>query len=288
MSDTSDIDGAVAMIRARSANLSGAERKVADYVLREPTRTLHYNVSELARQSETSQAAVVRFCKRVGFSSFSVFKLCLARDVFQAQDERFLPDLELESDASAPEVIKSVLGVAQRGLSLLESVLDPKILDDVSSRILEASSTALFGIGASGGVAYDFFQKLLRIGLPVTFAFDTDLQVTLASSLKTTDLAFLVSYSGESAAMVEAAKQARSRKATLVTLTMDGPNTIRGLADIALLVPASERIYREGAGSSRINQLTVVDVIYSIILSKRLDTSIEAIERSMQATHHRK
>lgn len=288
MSDRSDIDGAVAAIRARSATLSGAERKVADYVLKEPTRTLHYNVAELARQSETSQAAVVRFCKRVGFPSFSVFKLCLARDVFEAQDERFLPDLELESDASPAQVVKSVLGGAQRGLSLLESLLEPEQLEGVASLILAASSTALFGLGASGGVAYDFFQKLLRIGLPVTYTFDTDLQLTLAASLKPSDLAFVVSYSGESAAMIEAAKQAKSRGATLVTLTMDGRNTIRGLADRSLLVPASERIYREGAGSSRINQLTVVDIIYSIILSKRLDTSIEALERSMQATHHRK
>jgi len=85
--------------------------------------------------------------------------------------------------------------------------------------------------------------------------------------------------------MVEAARQARSRGATVVSLTMESPNAVRAIADIPLLVPASERIYRQGAVTSRINQLTVVDILYSIIVSKSLDSSIAAIERTMQATH---
>jgi len=69
---------------------------------------------------------------------------------------------------------------------------------------------------------------------------------------------------------------------------MDSRNAIRSAADIALLVPASERIYRQGAVTSRINQLTVVDILYSIIVSKNLDSSITAIERTMRATHRSK
>ena len=66
---------------------------------------------------------------------------------------------------------------------------------------------------------------------------------------------------------------------------MDSPNTLRQSADITLLVPASERIYRQGASTSRINQLAVVDILYSLMLSSDLDASIEAIEQTMAATH---
>lgn len=282
------IEGALAAIEARSHSLSKSEKRVADYVLREPKKTLYFNVAELARQSESSQAAVVRFCKHIGLGSFANFKLRLAHDVFKESEERFLPDLELESDTSAESVIKNVVGMTERGLSHLPVVLDPASVETASERILAASATSLFGVGASGVAAYDFFQKLIRIGLPAFFAFDTDLQVTQAVSLQASDVAFVVSYSGENVSMIEVARQARSRGATLVTLTMDGPSTIRSLSDISLLVPASERIYRQGAVTSRINQLTVIDILYSIIISRRLDPAISAIERSMQATHHRK
>jgi len=256
--------------------------------VREPKKTLHFNVSELARQSGSSQAAVVRFCKRIGLGSFNNFKLRLAKDVFRDADERFIPDLDLQSEASPERVIQDVILRSQRGLTLLGSVLDPKAVEKAADAILGATSTALFGVGASGVVAYDFLQKLIRVGLPSTYTLDTDLQVTTASGLRPTDAAFVVSYSGENAAMCEAARQAKGRGATLISLTMDSPNAVRALSDISLLVPASERIYRQGAVTSRINQLTVIDILYSIIVSRNLDSSIAAIERTMQATHKRK
>jgi DNA-binding MurR/RpiR family transcriptional regulator len=287
MDEQRNIESALASIELKLDSLSEAERKVAEYVLREPKKVLHYNVGELARQSLSSQAAVVRFCKRLGLGSFGNFKLRLARDVFRDADERFIPDLELESQASAGQLIRNVVGQTQRSLSLLAALLDPAAVEAAADAVLGASLTALLGVGASGVVAYDFLQKLLRIGLPATFASDTDLQVTMASNLRSTDLAFVFSYSGENAAMCEAARQARSRGSRVVSLTMDCMNTIRGLADISLLVPASERIYRQGAGTSRINQLAVVDILFSIIVSRNLDRSIVAIERTMQATHRR-
>ena len=281
------VESALTAIAARMESLSDSERKVADFVLREPKKTLHFNVNELAKQSGSSQAAVVRFCKRIGLGSFNNFKIRLAKDVFRDSDERFIPDLELESEASATRVIRTVVGQAQQGLSLLSSLIDPASLEAAADAILGATTTHLFGVGASGVVASDFLQKLLRVGIASNYTADTDLQVTVASMLRKTDVAFVISYSGENAAMREVAKQARGRGATLISLTMDSHNSVRALSSIPLLVPASERLYRQGAASSRINQLTVVDIIYSIIVSRNLDSSIAAIERTMEATHTR-
>jgi DNA-binding MurR/RpiR family transcriptional regulator len=278
-------DSALRAIRMRLAALSDAEKKVAEYVLAEPKKTLHYNVAELARKSGSSQAAVVRFCKRIGVQGFGDFKLRLARDVFQGRDERFLPDLDLESGATARSVIRNIVGATQMSLSRLAELLDPRLVDEAVELIVGSSLTALFGVGASGVVAYDFYQKLLRIGLPSSCTADTDLQITAAASLRPGNLAFIVSYSGETASMLEAARQAHTRGVRVITLTMDGPNRLRDLSDLPLPVPVSERLYREGAMMSRATQLAVVDILYSVIVSRNLDASIAAISRTMDATH---
>jgi len=280
-------ESALASIELKLDSLSESERKVAEYVLREPKKTLHLNVGELARQSGSSQAAVVRFCKRIDLGSFGTFKLRLARDVFRDSDERFIPDLDLESRVSPAHIIRSVIGQSQHSLSLLASCLAPESVESAVDALLGATMVALFGVGASGVAAYDFLQKLVRVGVPASYTADTDLQVTTASTLRSSDVAFVFSYSGENAAMCEAARQAGGRGARVVSLTMDCANTLRGLADIRLLVPASERVYRQGASTSRLNQLTVVDILFSMIVSRNLDRSIVAIERTMLATHRR-
>ena len=285
MDNSSAIVGALVAINAHLDALSESERKVAEYVFSEPKKTLHLNVRELAKQCDASQAAVVRFCKRIGFGSFSNFKLRLARDVFKDSDERYIPDLDLESEPSHDRVIHGVIDRTQRSLSALEESLDPMSLGKAADTIYGGGTTMLFGVGASGVVAYDFMQKLIRLGLPAFYASDTDLQLTAASTMRATDVAFIVSYSGENNAMIETARLAKNRSATIITLTRDDRNTVRSYADITLLVPATERIYRQGAATSRINQLTVVDMLYSIMVSKNLDVSIAAIERTMVATH---
>ncbi|MCF7954093.1 MAG: MurR/RpiR family transcriptional regulator [Spirochaetales bacterium] len=279
------IEGALFDINARWDMISDSERKVASYVLKEPKKTLHFNVRELAKQSGTSQAAVIRFCKHSGFDSFNNFKLRLARDVFQDYDERYIPDLDLESEPMPSTVLRGVIDRTQRSLSSLERTIDPETVEQAANAIFGAGSITLFGVGASGVVAFDFMQKLVRLGISVFYTQDTELQLTAASNMRTSDIAFIISYSGENDNMIEAVEQIRKRKVQIISLTMDSDNTIRTSADIKLLVPVSERIYRQGAATSRINQLAVIDMLYSLMVSKNLDASIDAIEQTMAATH---
>lgn len=279
------IESALDAIRARLGSMSDAERKIADYVLAEPKKTLHYNVAELSKQGGASRAAVVRFCKRIGAGGFAEFKLRLARDVFQDRDERYLPDLELQSEVAADQTIREIVEQSRSSLAALAEVLDPRLVEAAVESLRCATLVALFGVGASGVVASDFHQKLLRIGMPATYCADAHAQIAAACSLRPTDLAFVFSYSGESGAMVEVARQARFRGARIATVTMDGASAVRSLSDIPLIVPATERIYRLGAETSRIDQLAVVDVLFSLLVSRDLDSSIAAIERSMEATH---
>ena len=67
MEGKSDGEGALEGIQARLSLFPEAERKIARCVLLEPKKALHSNVRELAARSGVSQAAVIRFCKRIGF-----------------------------------------------------------------------------------------------------------------------------------------------------------------------------------------------------------------------------
>lgn len=285
MNELLQIQGALFDINARWDLLADSEKKVAAYVLKEPKKTLHYNVRELAKQSGSSQAAVIRFCRHLDFESFNNFKLRLAKDVFDNYDERYITDMELESESSPTTVIHGVIDRFQRSFISLERTIRGEDLENAVNLMLIAQKIVLFGVGASGVVAFDFMQKLVRVGLSVFYTPDTDLQLTAASTIRAGDCAFIISYSGEKDDMVEAAKQIRKNKASIISLTMDNDNTIRSLSDISLLVPVSERIYRQGASTSRINQLAVIDILYSLMVSRNLDASIEALEHTMEVTH---
>ncbi|MDR1443339.1 MAG: MurR/RpiR family transcriptional regulator [Treponema sp.] len=279
------MESALFAIRSLLTEFPAAEKKVAEYVLEESRNVLHYNLAELARRSGVSQAAIVRFCRRIGAGGFADFKLRLSHDVFRSSDDRFLPDLELESNMNPALVVKGNIGGIQRSIARLESLIDIPALCRAVELIRSARMNYVFGIGASGIVAQDLSQKLVRIGLPCSCFQDTDLQITSACNLQKGDTVFIVSYSGETPAMLTVSRWARKKGAALISLTMETENSLRKSADLALLVPSLERIYRIGATVSRINQLAVIDIIYTLLISGDLDHAISALEETMTATH---
>jgi DNA-binding MurR/RpiR family transcriptional regulator len=281
------MESALFAIRQHLSRFPAAEKKAAQYILGESKNVIHYNITELARRSGVSQAAIVRFCRRIGAGGFADFKLRLSHDVFRTADERFLPDLELESDMDPALVVKGLIGGIQRSIARLEALIDIPLLTRSAGLIRAARMNYIFGIGASGLAAQDLAQKLIRIGIPCSCFPDTDLQITAACNLRKNDTAFIMSYSGETPAMITVSQWARKKGAVVITLTMETENTLRKSADIALLVPSMERIYRSGATVSRLTQLAVIDIIYSLLISKDLNSAIMALEETMAATHDR-
>lgn len=277
--------GALQTISEYRARLTGTERRIADFILNAPQKVLHLNITELARQCNTSAAAVVRFCRHIGASGYSDFKLWLAKDVYQGWNEKFLPDLGLDSSTTAVRAITDMTEAVKRTMNALAASLSPESVEKAAERILSSPMTMLFGVGASGLVAADLHQKLSRIGLPSSYLYDTHAQISAACSLRKDDTAFIISYSGETDAMIEAADQALQQGAFLIAMTMSGMSRLRARADLTLDIPAVERVYRSAAELSRIGQLAAVDILYNVIISHDIDRAIEAVERSMQATH---
>jgi DNA-binding MurR/RpiR family transcriptional regulator len=279
------MESALFDIRQHLPTLPAKERRIAACVLGEPRKALHWNITELARQSGVSQAAIVRFCHRLGMKGFSDFKLRLSQDVFRISDEKLPPDLELDAGMGSVRIVKGVTRGIQQNMARLESICDVHLLEQAADSIRKARFIGIFGIGASGLVAQDLYQKLIRTGFLCTAPQDTDLQITAAVNLRTDDDALILSYSGETPAALRCKKKTKKNKACLITLTMEAPNSLRSLADIPLLVPSLEPVYRSGATVSRLNQLAVVDMIHFLLLSKNMDGAARVLEQTMTAIH---
>ena len=69
------------LIRVRGAlpNLRPAEQRVAAAVLADPAGVSESSITALARQCETSETTVLRFCRAIGLAGYPDLRLALAR-----------------------------------------------------------------------------------------------------------------------------------------------------------------------------------------------------------------
>ena len=91
----------VTQIKAHSSSLTKAEQRVAAYIIENPESVIFQSVSDLADCSKTSDATVMRTCKRLGFSSYQEFKVLLAQAIASFGDALHIRNVKLKSPNEA-------------------------------------------------------------------------------------------------------------------------------------------------------------------------------------------
>ena len=77
----------------RQDGFTSADRAIAEYILEKASYTLSLTSTELGKAADTSQSAVIRFCKKLGYSSYRSFMIDLAEE-FKDRSVRKAVDLE--------------------------------------------------------------------------------------------------------------------------------------------------------------------------------------------------
>ena len=250
-------------------SLTPAEQKVAAFFLTDVNSVFHMPIARLAEVSGASHVAWVRFSKSLGFYGLKDLKKKLFSELNRASDVQASNEEPLYADISGNNTVAQMAEtVCAGGIQAIEETLqlaDEKVLEKVAERLIKADSIKLFGVGASALVAEDFYNKLLRIGKNVVFCRDNHIQLTYAANLTSRDVGLFISYSGSTREVVESLNIAKSRGATIITVTKFGKLPMVLKSDYALFTGCPEVYRRSGAMSSRIAQLIVVDLLYTIM-----------------------
>ena len=94
------------------------------------------------------------------------------------------------------------------------------------------------------------------------------------------DVAIIFSYSGQTQEMVTCMKELKNNGTPCIAITRFAPSQVAKLADYLLYIAANESLLRNGAMSSRLAQLNVVDILYTAFASAEFEKSIRQLART--------
>lgn len=257
------------------------EKNVLRYMLDNPRHVTEMDIHTLAKTCYCSTATIVRICQKNGFSGFKAVKLALLNDL-SLSDELFRKQVSDIADNDVAEIAKVVLNKSIDAITNTYNLIDYAQLKKIIALLDQAKVIRLFGIGASFLVCKDFQQKLERINKLTVLYEDTHMQKMSATNSKQGELAFVVSYSGQTSEIIEIANLLKANGVCLISLTRYGHNSLMTLANYNLFVPALEEVKRVSAGSSRISQLSVIDIIYSCYIEKQANKFANRIVETAQ------
>ncbi|MFC4601785.1 MurR/RpiR family transcriptional regulator [Cohnella hongkongensis] len=271
------MNGGLVRLREIMDQITPSERKVAEFILKDPQNMVGLSISQLAEQSGGSQAAVTRLCRSLDLKGYRELVLKVAGDLQEGGGQGYF---DIRPQDSVADIVRHVSNNNIQSIRDTLKLLDVAMVNKAVEALASAEHIYFYGVGASNLVAQDAQHKFVRIN-KACFAFtDAHLQLATAVMLTERDVAVGISYSGQTANVVACLKAAKEAGATIVSMTKYGSTPVSELADIPLFTSSTESEVRIGAMSSRIAQLNLLDMLYSGVASMDFDNSIKYLQKS--------
>jgi DNA-binding MurR/RpiR family transcriptional regulator len=270
------------LIRVRGAmpSLRPAERRVADAVLADPAKISESSITAVARQCQTSETTVLRFCRALGLAGYPELRIALARAAqWEESDHGGTGPMTgtIGKTDSLADIVAKVTYADAHALEETGASLNLAVLERAVSAVAGARRVDIYGSGPSGLVGHDLQLKLHRIGL-VSFVWSQPREACASAALLTSaDAAIGICHTGTTTETVDALQVARRRGATTIAITNFARSPVTEHADLVLTTAARETTFRSGAMASRITQLTVADCLFAGVAQRSYDQALEAL-----------
>jgi RpiR family carbohydrate utilization transcriptional regulator len=280
-------------IKASIPALPPAEQRVAKLLLADPRSFATLPVSELADRAHVSKPTVVRFCRSVGYDGLADFKLKLAGTVNEG-----VPFVHraVDEDDKPGDLIVKVIDNAVAAMLKYRNNAAGHAFEQALAALTAAGQTGkrieFYGVGNSGIVAQDAQHKFFRLGVHATAVSDGHVQVMAATMLGPGDCAVVISNSGRSRDLIDAADIARRKGATVIVISASGSplaQLAHGHGQVLLAADHPEDYDRYSPMVSRLLHLTIIDILttgVALRLGPELRPMMQEIKRNLRAKRY--
>lgn len=260
------------------SDLTHSEQKIARLVLERPEDITKMTASELAKESGTSPASVIRFCKSINVPSFPELKIALSAERQWEVPKEYSDILPTEKIS---DVKAKLLGNAYQSMQETIQLADETILKEAVSLIADAPFVYVYGIGSSYLVAENIAQKWNRIGKVCICISDVHLLISSLTSAIPGSVFIAISNSGETSEVIEINRIAKSHGIKTIGISQFGMNSLSRQVDLSIqTVKSKEAELRSAATSSLMSQFILIDLLFHVYVLEQYDANMASIRES--------
>lgn len=263
------------LLRHQLVTYSQTLQRLGQFVLEQPQRVLYLTITELARESGTSEASVTRLCRGVGCRGYTEFKMALALETQQEQAS--------QPQASATSAFSTLIEESVAALRDTGALVSQQALLQSAELLEKARQIQIYGVAASAIIGEYLAYRLLRMGISAQQFSDMHRAAMNATSLKPGDVVIAISSSGSTKDLLHAVQLGKEHGANIIVLSNTSRSPLATLADQLLVAAKPEGPLTAGSFHSKISAMLVIELLSQHLLENRPELA-GAISDSAKAT----
>lgn len=264
-------------LRGEYDSFTGAEKKIADYILANQWECQGLGIAELSGECGVAVSTVSVFCRKLGLAGFNDFKIELARanTLSSGQKPAVLGSTEPESGDTTAEIMHKACVRSQEILNRSHHMLSPEQVEKAAALLCGARQVLLLGQGNHSTVAMLAWAQFSLTSSKFKTISDSHLQTIALSTLKKDDVVVYFSYTGATVEIMDAVEIIRKVGAKLILVTRFGHSPAAEFAHAVLITGADEGPLEFGSGDALMSQIYVVEVLLGCYSLRCVDSAEE-------------
>lgn len=271
----------------KAEDFSELEEGLARYILAHKKDISYMSIRELADASYTSTSTVLRLCRKVGVAGFTEFRLrwnTEVKDDIQYGDE-VDENVPFQLSDSFTDISDHIANIYMRGIQETLALMDYQKLKRIVMQMETCQYIDIYGEGSSLSSAYEFRNKMLRLGRPVRIEEGHTAQQYQALNSDANNYAIIISHSGENSDTNEIAKILEYRNIPMLAITSDSNSTLARLANELIYTGSDENkslITKLETFSSHTSTHFILDCLYCFLYVKNYELNNQKTKENEQ------
>ncbi|HJC47478.1 MAG TPA: MurR/RpiR family transcriptional regulator [Candidatus Lachnoclostridium pullistercoris] len=174
------------------------ERKIAAFILEHKDEIGVMTISGLAAATYSSNAAIIRMCRKMGMKGYKEFRIQLVRDIERRQREK-LPvnmDRPFYKEASASDIVKQISDLMTETIRTCYESMPVRELERAARWIVEADTIYIHAVGDSMISAIAFSNRLIKLNKRAVVVNQYGEEWAYVRNAGRRDVMMVISYSG--------------------------------------------------------------------------------------------
>lgn len=251
----------LSVMREKYESLSLAERKVADFVVKNPHKTVDCNVAELAKLSGVSDATIVRMCHDIGYTGYYQFRITLARDIGKNQ----YGDIKVSNNTDEIEVFfreyaENMIAIGKR--------LDAKTMWNCVNLIRSCGMAHIIAVGNTIPLSQYIGFRLGRLGVKSSFGLSAEYYMNHINLAEKNDIIMAISKSGASKPILMGMELAKEKGLKCIAITSYEDSPVAEMADYVLISRGKDISFNYYKDYAHTNMMATIDALLEFLTNE--------------------
>ena len=244
-----------------------AECSIAAYLLAHGNVLDRLTIRQLAEETYSSNATVIRLCRRLGFSGFRQMRTALIRELEAARYVVGETDYTrpFSPEAPAETVANGIYSLYKNTMDEVQARLDMDVLEQIARTMMQARRVFLFGLGDVKLTLHSFMNKMVKIDQFPILATENGEEKTIAPYLTKQDCAVFVTYRAQHESFSECLKPLQKHRVPIIVLTANPDCDLVRASSLRVIVPDLEREDKIATFYSQLTFEYLLNLIFALI-----------------------